>query len=178
MTRGGGKCSNAAMNGCLDWRPFRVCAAGEKPPRPRGLGTPQGLGDRLRVAAFAERQARDAFLWAAQRFSEVSAALRAEWRRMGAEEGRHLGMILRRMEELGVDPAERPVSDALWRGLSSCRDARTFSAWMREAEERGKAAEESFAASLKERDPITAAMFAEIAADEAEHLAIPVRHSF
>jgi uncharacterized ferritin-like protein (DUF455 family) len=154
----------------MDWSPFAVCPPEEDAPRPRGFSTPEGLGDRLRVAAFAEKQAEAAFLWAAEAFPEVPAGLRGAWRRIGAEEGKHLGMILERMAELGVAVDGRPVSDRLWRSLRACATAAEFAAKMRSAEERGKTAEESFRRSLASRDPATAELFGRIADDEAEHL--------
>ena len=154
----------------MDWTPFSVCAPEERPPQPRGISTPEGLGDRLRVAAFAELQAREAFRWAARELSDAPEALRAAWRRIADDEGRHLDMILARMAALGVRPDARPVSDRLWRSLVACRTTAEFSAYMRTAEERGRAAEESFRRSLASRDPETAAMFGAIADDEAEHI--------
>jgi uncharacterized ferritin-like protein (DUF455 family) len=141
----------------------------------RGIHTPEGLGDRLRTAAFAERQARDAFHWAAETYADAPAEARDGWRRIGDEEGRHLGMILARMAQLGVTPDERPVSDSLWRSFQDCRTARAFAERMKTAEERGKAAEESFRRRLAESDPVTAALFGRIADDEAEHIALGER---
>jgi uncharacterized ferritin-like protein (DUF455 family) len=156
----------------MDWSPFVVCAPDERAPSARGMGGPDGLGDRLRTAAFAERQAFAAFVWAAENFSDAPAELRDAWRRIGLEEKKHLDMLLARMKELGVEIAARLVSDRLWRGLSSCATAAEFSALMREAEARGQAAEETFRRVLADRDPITAAIFGKIADDEAEHLAL------
>lgn len=154
----------------MDWSPFVVCPPQEEAPRPRGFSTPEGLGDRLRVAAFAEKQAEAAFHWAAEAFPDAPPALRDAWRRIGAEEGRHLGMILERMAQLGVAVDARPVSDRLWRSLRACVAAPEFVAKMRAAEERGKTAEESFRRNLAARDPVTAELFGRIADDEAEHL--------
>ena len=154
----------------MNWSPFQVCDADAFPPAPRGINTPEGLGDRLRVAAFAELQAREAFRWAADTLLDVSPELRAAWRRIADDEHRHLEMLLGRMRELGVDPAGRPVSDRLWRSLRACKTAKEFIPYMRTAEERGRAAEESFRRSLAQRDPVTAALFGKIADDEAEHI--------
>lgn len=159
----------------MDWRPFDVCSPDEYPPAPRGLNTPDGLGDRLRVAAFAELQAREAFRWAADTLPDVSEDVRREWRRIASEEDRHLQLLLGRMAELSVDPAARPVSDRLWRSLRSCRTSREFVVYMRAAEARGRAAEESFRRQLADRDSVTAAIFGRIADDEAEHLAFADR---
>ena len=159
----------------MDWTPFVVCGPDEYPPPARGMGGPDGLGDRLRTAAFAERQAFAAFFWAAENLAGASDELRAAWRRIGLEEKLHLELLLARMAELGVNVAARSVSDRLWRGLSSCRSAAEFSALMRKAEARGLAAEETFRRVLADRDPVTAAIFGRIADDEAEHLALADR---
>jgi len=159
----------------MDWEPFHVCEPDEFAPAPRGAGTPEGLGDRLRVAAFAELQAREAFRWAADTLLDASDELRTAWRRIADDEHRHLEMLLGRMAELGVRPEARPVSDRLWRSLRACRSTREFVAYMKTAEERGRAAEESFRRQFAERDPVTAAIFGKIADDEAEHIALGAR---
>ena len=159
----------------MDWSPFVLCPAGEAAPGPRGMATPEGLGDRLRTAAFAELQAREAFRWAAAELPGAPDDLRAAWTRMAAEEDVHLGLLLDRMAELGVSAAERPVSDRLWRALSACRTVAEFVVFMKTAEERGRAAEEVFRDKLAGRDPVTAAVFARIAADEEGHIALGAR---
>lgn len=159
----------------MDWRPFVVCPPEEYAPAARGMGGPEGLGDRLRTAAFAERQAFAAFHWAAGAFADAPEELRAAWRRVGDEEKVHLDLLLGRMAELGVAVDARPVSDRLWRRLTTSTTAAEFAAMMREAEARGQAAEESFRRSLAGRDPVTAAIFGRIADDEAEHLALADR---
>lgn len=159
----------------MDWSPFVVCDPAGRAPGPRGLNGPDGIGDRLRTAAFAERQATEAFLWAAAKFREAPPELREAWRRIGEQEREHMNLLLSRMKELGGDVAARPVSDRLWRSLSACADYREFAGLMREAERRGQAAEESFEKSLRESDPVTAEIFRKIAADEAEHLAVADR---
>lgn len=159
----------------MNWEPFVVCAPEERAPGPRGMNAPEGLGDRLRTAAFAELQAREAFRWAADSLADAPAELRDAWRRIADDEDRHLGMLLARMAELGAEPGARPVSDRLWRSLVACRTTPEFVAYMRTAEERGRAAEESFRRSLAQRDPVTAGIFGEIADDEAEHIALADR---
>lgn len=154
--------------GARDWAPFHVSP--ERGPSPRSLSTPEGLGDRLRTAAFAELQAREGFLWAAERFVDAPVGVRSAWRRLSAEEGKHLGWLLRRMETLGVDPGGRAVSLRLWDGLTACPSAREFAVLMKLAEERGRTAEESFVRALAEQDPETSALFAKIAAEEVGHL--------
>jgi len=156
----------------MDWSPFRVCADDEKPPASRGIDSPEGLGDRLRTAAFAERQARDAFAWAAGHYADAPPWLREGWRRLSEEEGKHLGWLLRRMEELGVAVDGRPVSDGLYRSLTRCKDWREFAAYMARAEDRGRTAERHFEKVLAARDPETARIFAAIAAEEDAHIAL------
>ena len=156
----------------MNWAPFDVCDPDQFPPAPRGIQTPEGLGDRLRIAAFAELQAREAFRWAADTLLDASPNLRAAWRKIADDEHRHLEMLLGRMAELAIDPASRPVSDRLWRSLRACKSAATFIPYMRTAEERGRAAEESFQRSLAQRDPVTSALFGKIADDETEHIAL------
>lgn len=156
----------------MDWSPFVVVEEGLKAPAPRGLATPEGVGDRLRTAAFAERQARDAFAWAAERFPDAPEKLRQGWRRLSVEEDKHLGWLLRRMEQLGVKPGARPVSDLLFRSLTQSADWRAFAAFMADAEERGRVAERSFQAALAQSDPETARVFAAIADEEEAHIAL------
>ena len=159
----------------MDWKPFLVCGPDETAPAARGMNGPDGIGDRLRVAAFAERQAFAAFAWAADVLPGASPELRDAWRRLAKEEEFHMNLLLTRMEELGVRVDARAVSDRLWRRLTSCRDASEFAAQMRVAEARGQAAEETFRRTLAGRDPVTAEIFGRIADDEAEHLALADR---
>ena len=51
---------------------FLIASPGERFPKVRPLNTVEGRGDRMRTAAFAEVQARDAFLWAADTFTTAS----------------------------------------------------------------------------------------------------------
>ncbi|MDE2293081.1 MAG: hypothetical protein KGL53_13450, partial [Elusimicrobia bacterium] len=88
-----------------DWSPFAVCPPGALPPPVRPVGTPEGVADRLRSAAFAELQAREAFRWAAESFSDAPEELRAQWRALALAEDRHLGWLLGRLAARGVDPA-------------------------------------------------------------------------
>jgi uncharacterized ferritin-like protein (DUF455 family) len=156
----------------VNWDPFLVCEPEEFAAAPRGISTPEGLGDRMRIAAFAELQAREAFRWAADTLLDADDKTRAAWRRIAGDEDRHLQMLLGRMAELGIRPDERAVSDRLWRSLRACKNTRDFAAYMRTAEERGRAAEESFRRQFARRDPVTAAIFGRIADDEAEHIAL------
>ena len=156
----------------MDTGPFHVCAPDERAPRPRGMATPEGLGDRMRTAAFAELQAIHAFGWAAGRFDDAPPGLREAWRAQIADERLHYSLIVERMGELGFDPGARPVSTALWGSLEVCDDARAFCIAIAAAEERGRLAGERLAAYLADRDPATAAVFRRIVDDETAHVAL------
>lgn len=158
-----------------DWSPFAVLPAGVRPLPSRGLGSFHGVGDRLRSVAFAELQARTAFLWAAGRFPSVPEPLREAWLRLAVEEEKHLGWLLGRMEEIGAPVDERAVSAQLWESLSSCESARQFTQWMAGAEERGQSAGERLAVRLSGVDSVSAAVFAQIAKEEAGHVALAKR---
>ncbi|HPF36295.1 ferritin-like domain-containing protein [bacterium] len=156
----------------IDPHPFRPCAPDERPPRPRAVVSPEGVGDRMRTAAFAELQAVHAFGWAADRYDDAPAGLADAWRAQVADETRHLRMILDRMAELGVDPAGRPVSLGLWRRLESCPDARSFCLLIAEAEERGRRGGLALVEAIADRDPVTADVFRTIAREEEAHVAL------
>ena len=157
------------------WAPFRVRGAGSRTPSSRSIRSSQGIGDRLRAVAFAERQARDAFRWAADRFADAPDELRRAWRALAVAEDRHMGWLLDRMEQLGIDLREREVSDHLWRNLTSATTAEEFARAMADAEDRGRQAGERFQAEMAEVDPTTAALFGRIAAEEREHVALAGR---
>ena len=155
-----------------DWSPFSVCPAEARPPATRPPGTREGVADRLRSAAFAELQAREAFRWAAGRFLDAPAGLREEWRALAEAEERHLGWLLARLAALGVDPAARPVSARLWEALRSTRSAEEFELLIAKAEERGRQAGERFRTALAPVDPESAAVFGRIADEESAHVAL------
>lgn len=161
-----------AAEAARDWNPFMTCPPDLRPDQPRSLRTPGGVSDRMRTAAFAELQARDAFRWAAERYAEADPDLREAWRGLALAEDRHLGLILRRMAELGHDPRAKPVSLRLWRSLTACPTARDFALFMAAAEQRGMEAGRLFERTLKLTDRISAEMFGLIAAEEAEHIAL------
>lgn len=161
------------MNGTPDWSPFRVAPAGDKADPPRSIHTPEGVGDRMRAAAFAELQAREAFLWGAERWTGAPEGLRRGWRILAIAEQRHLDWLLARMAELGVAIPARRVSDQLWHSLVSCRDARDFAFYMASAEDRGRRAGERFYENLRHADPVTAEIFRKIAEEEVSHIELP-----
>lgn len=153
-----------------DWSPFVVLPRDVRAPAPRGIETREGIGDRLRTAAFAEIQAMHAFNWGAENFEDAPSSLKTAWRGLALAEERHLGWLLKRMEELGIDVKERPVSDWLWVSLVSCKTASEFAHFMASAEERGRQAGVRFRDALAKIDPISADIFGRIADEEVEHI--------
>ena len=153
----------------IDWRPFVVCKIGEKPPYPRSLSTKEGLADRLRFVAFAEKQATHAFELASQIY-DVPEGVKKIWLILSREEKKHLGWLLDRMQELGIDPAERPQGISFWHSFDRCQTPAQFSVFMANAEERGKIAGEQFYQTLLSVDPITAKLFQQIVKEEIEHI--------
>jgi len=158
-----------------NWLPFELAEPGAHADAPRSIHTLEGIGDRLRAAAFAEFQAREAFLWGAEHFKDAPDGLREGWRALAHAEDRHLQSLLQRMRELGVSIAGRKVSDHLWHSLVNCRSAREFAFYMSDAEERGRKAGDRFYESLLQSDPITAKVFKVIADEEVEHIALPLK---
>jgi uncharacterized ferritin-like protein (DUF455 family) len=156
----------------MNWTPFVLCPPGQRPPRPRDLGQPEGLGDRLRTAAFAEMQAVHAFTWAASRFDDVPAGLLDDWRRQVPQEERHLALILERMAQLGLDPAAVPVSPRIWESVRECETGKKFCLYIASAEERGRQAGIRLCKALENTDPETAAIFQSIVDDELAHVAL------
>lgn len=154
----------------INWSPFRTCKPGEKAPYPRSLSTPEGLGDRLRFVAFAEKQATHAFSSAAELFVDAPLETRELWRTLAREEEKHLNWLLNRMSELSIDVAERPVSLSLWNSFDRCSGPIQFAEFMANAEERGRVAGEQFFETLTEIDPVTAELFRKIAEEEKEHI--------
>src|SRR5262249_30888011 len=110
------------------------------------------------------------FRWGADRFEDAPQGLRSAWRGLALAEDRHLGWLLKRMEELGLDIRGRRVSDQLWHSLVSCQSAKEFALYMASAEERGRKAVERFHEAIQERYPVTAKIFGRIAEEEVEHI--------
>jgi uncharacterized ferritin-like protein (DUF455 family) len=160
----------------LNWEPFLVAPLGVKADAPRSLDTFEGKGDRLRSAAFAEVQARDAFLWAASHYEDAPASLKRAWTALAQAEQRHLDWLLNRMLELKIDIRERRVSDQLWHSLTSCTSAKEFALYMASAEERGRKAGVRFHQALSATDPITAEIFRKIAEEELAHISLAYQY--
>lgn len=151
-----------------NWQPFRLAP---KADAIRAISTAEGVGDRLRVVAFAELQARDAFRWGAERFPDAPAEWREEWLRFAEVEDRHAKMLLSRMAELGVEAGSRTVTDKLTRLCRMSEDAITFLFLLSSAEERGMEAGNVLAKQMEAHDAASAAIFAQIAEEEIEHVA-------
>lgn len=158
-----------------DWRPFQALPPGRRPPPTRPIDTPEGVGDRLRAAAFAELQAREAFRWAAGRYGDAPPALRAAWTTLAEAEDRHRGWLMARLAVLGADPGGRAVTSRLWAALTACADARAFAVRMAREEELGRRAGERFRRELGAVDPESAALFGRIAEEEVEHIRLAER---
>ncbi len=160
----------------MNWSPFRITENRKHPEHTRPLHTLEGIGDRLRAAAFAEIQAREAFLWAADTFQDAPESLKTAWRGLALAEQRHLDWLLNRMQELGIKVEDRLVSDHLWHSLISCKTAREFALFMANAEDRGRIAGERFQKGLAQIDPISAEIFGKIAEEEIAHIELAFRY--
>ena len=156
----------------FDPTPFILCDPGQRPAKPRPMGTPEGLGDRMRTAAFAEYQAIAAFTWAAEVFTDAPPALRQAWRDQIEDERRHCRMIMDRMAELDFPVDDRPVTLSLTESLRTCATARDFCIRIASAEERGRQAGERLCAFLVGKDEVTAALFRQIADEEVAHVTL------
>ncbi len=149
------------------WAPFRL----GKPDYVRPMGAREGVSDRLRLVAFAELQARDMFLWGAERYaSEAPEALIAQWRAFATVENRHAQMLLDRMAELSVEPGERIVSDKLSRLCLKSNDPSIFLFLLSSAEERGMEAGFVLGEQMFPYDEVSARIFKQIAEEEVEHV--------
>lgn len=160
----------------MDLPEFKLSCITERAPPPRPIHTRDGIGDRLRAAAYAEVQAIRGFKWAAAIFQDAPPALRARWLMLAGEEKKHMGWLLTRLEELGFDRKERPVSDGLFRSFLKCADAAQFSVYMATAEDRGRQAGERFFFDLHESDRKTAEIFYQIATEEREHIRLSLEY--
>lgn len=152
------------------WEPFKLSPRGSRAQEVRALNTPEGIADRLRIVAFAEMQARQAFLWAAESFEEATPELRDAWRRLAKEEEKHFGWLMNRLMELDVNVGERLVCDDLWHSLVGCTSSKEFAVYMATAEERGRKGGERFYQSMLNIDPISAKLFGKIAEEEVMHI--------
>ena len=161
-----------------DWSPFSICDK-KHAPGPRAILSVEGIGDRLRAAAFAEFQAREAFLWAAKTFAAepgIPEGLCEAWIELARQEDKHMRWLLQRLSDLGQDVDSRPVSDFLWRSFMGCQTAEAFARFMAGAEERGRQAGERFYEAILDTDPISANIFRTIAIEELDHIRLAERY--
>lgn len=163
------------LQDAIDWAPFVLVEAGQFVAPPRPMDTIDGIADRMRSAAFAEKQAILAFRWAADHFEDASLDLREAWRELAFAEEKHMNWLLVRMKELGFEVISKPVSDRLWRSLIACTSAKEFAFFMANAEERGQKAGMRFYEFLRNKDAVTAEIFLKIAQEETEHIALAKR---
>lgn len=150
------------------WSPYKIGT----PEKIRSINTAEGLGDRLRLVAFAERQAFHAFNEATVKFNNAPTGLLDAWKWVALEEAKHESWLLRRLKDIGQDVASVPVNLNLYHSLQKCSTARDFAFYVSDAEERGRLGAEKFAEVLKVRDPQTASIFAQIALEERKHIAL------
>ena len=137
----------------------------------RPLSSPEGVADRLRVVAFAELQARDAFQWGAERFlGEAPDAWVESWKSFSLVEDRHAQMLLDRMQALGIDPGARVVSDKLSHLCRATDKPLDFLFILSSAEERGMEAGFILGKEMQAFDATSAAIFQQIAEEEVEHV--------
>ena len=140
------------------------------------MDTVEGIGDRLRTAAFAELQAREAFFWAAANYQDrAEPALISAWQMLAQAEDKHLSWLMARMTELSQPVGGRRVSEELWHSLVRTQLPEQFAWFMASAEERGRKAGLRFAQGMRILDPISAAIFGKIAEEEIEHIALARR---
>lgn len=153
------------------WSPYTIGI----PPKIRSMHSPEGLGDRLRLVAFAERQAFHAFTDAVRRFHDADPKLIEAWQWVALEESKHESWLLKRLHDLGQDVTAVPVSLNLYHSLIKCQSAKEFAFYISDAEERGRVGAEKFAETLAIKDPETASIFHRIAMEEREHIALVQR---
>lgn len=152
-----------------NWQPFTLATPADYI---RPLGKEGGVEDRLRVVAFAEVQAREAFRWGAERFPEAPAEWREQWLAFAHVEERHAQMLLGRMAELGFAIGAKTVSDKLYRLCIQATDPVIFLFLLSSAEERGMEAGMTLGKQMQSVDPISARIFQTIAEEEVEHVAM------
>lgn len=151
------------------WAPFNVHP--KKTDVIRALTAREGVADRLRLVAFAELQARDAFAWGAKKYQGIAPSEWIEaWSQFSLVENKHAQMLLNRMSELEVDPGARTVSDKLIRLCYASPDPVIFLFLLASAEERGMDSGNILGEQMKSVDPISAEIFLEIAREEVEHV--------
>jgi uncharacterized ferritin-like protein (DUF455 family) len=157
----------------FDWSPFKVGTS----VKPRPLDSIGGIVDRIRIAAFAERQAHYAFLEAARIFENtVPLELVLAWKKIALEEAKHESWLLKRLVEINQDIAELPVGLGLYNSLTKCESAKEFTLYISDSEEKGRIAGLKFVEVLKNSDPLTAKIFSDIAIEELVHISLATKY--
>ncbi len=157
----------------LDWSPFKIGTT----LKPRPLNSIEGIVDRIRIAAFAERQAHYAFLEAARIFAnEVPEDLVQAWKTIAMEEAKHESWLLKRLVEINHDVAELPVGVGLYNSFCKCQSPREFTFYISDSEEKGRLAGLKFVEALKSRDPESARIFSDIAFEELDHISLASKY--
>jgi uncharacterized ferritin-like protein (DUF455 family) len=165
--------SKFAPSNTLNWLPFKIGTSN----KPRPLETFEGVVDRIRIAAFAERQAFYAFSQAAIIFAnDVCPELIIDWLKIAEEEAKHEGWLLKRLEELNQDVAKISVSLGLYNSFCTCKTAEEFTLYITDSENKGRNAGLKFVEALQSKDPITAKIFQNIADEEVEHIALASKY--
>jgi rubrerythrin len=150
------------------WSPFKVATKADLVRPMQKLG---GVEDRLRIVAFAEVQARDAFMWGAEHFKDAPQEWKEVWTSFAKVENRHAQMLLDRFFELGFALEARAVSEKLTKLCRASTDPITFLFLLASAEERGMEAGHILGKQMQSVDPISAKLFLQIADEEQEHVA-------
>jgi uncharacterized ferritin-like protein (DUF455 family) len=176
-----GKCSIVRLNDSvrthlMSWEPFVLTPPDQPPPVPQPISHRDGLGDRLRIAAFAELQAVLAFSWAAEHFKDVPLSLIEGWQRQIPEEKLHFRLLMERMSNLGVRPEQKAVSARLSEKLYTCESGKQFAIEIATAEHKGRLAALRIAEYLQDRDSVTTSVFLRIAYDEVSHIQLVTDH--
>jgi uncharacterized ferritin-like protein (DUF455 family) len=150
------------------WKPFLIKERGDTI---RPLNGPEGVADRLRLVAFAEVQARDAFFWGAEHFAgQIPEDWRSTWIRFAEVEERHANLLLQRLVDIGGDVGARAVSDKLSRLCRAAEDPIHFLFLLSSAEERGMESGLLLGKQMESVDAISAKIFQQIAEEEVEHV--------
>lgn len=157
-----------SINYHTGYQPFRVAARADSM---RSLESGAGVADRLRAVAVAELQARDGFLWAAEKFADSADTRWIDaWRRFAAVENRHAQMLLDRMAELGVSLEERQVNNKLINIFTQADSPEFFWYLIFTAEQRGMEVGLKMCDQIEKVDAKSAAVFRQIAEEEVEHI--------
>jgi uncharacterized ferritin-like protein (DUF455 family) len=132
-----GEISDAKRGPALDapprfpGRPERLATIGQsKFPKPRELAEPVARGRVLHFFANHELLAMELMALALLRFPDAPPSFRAGIGRTLREEQSHLRLYIDRMQALGVDFGDLPLSDYFWNAMSSMRSPLDYAVQM------------------------------------------------